>query len=215
MLLRSGQVDAALCGAGGDWWRNMTYLLPIVPLAPGVGRAYALSCLILQNGPLFFCDTHVNVEPTAEQVAEMTILAADAVRGFGLQPKAALLSHSSFGASSSPTARKMRQALALLREQAPELEVDGEMHADAALSQPPGHRQPADRLGQPADRPHPRRRQHSRDPAGRRQRGPAGGAGAAGHVAVRARADAERHGAGDRQHDGARGDPRRRPHGLA
>ena len=136
MLLRSGQVDAALCGAGGDWWRNMTYLLPIVPLRPGVDRAYALSCLILQNGPLFFCDTHVNVEPTAEQIAEMTILAADAVQGFGLHPKAALLSHSSFGASSSPTARKMRQALALLREQAPDLEVDGEMHADAALSEP-------------------------------------------------------------------------------
>ena len=136
MLLRTGQVDAALCGAGGDWWRNMTYILPIIPLAPGVSRAYALSCLILQNGPLFFCDTHVTVDPTAEQVAEMTLLAADAVRAFGLAPKAALLSHSSFGASSSPTARKMRQALALLREQAPELEVDGEMHADAALSEP-------------------------------------------------------------------------------
>ena len=136
MLLRTGQVDAALCGAGGDWWRTMTYILPIVPLAPGVHRAYALSCLILQNGPLFFCDTHVTVDPTAEQVAEMTQLAANAVRAFGLTPKAALLSHSSFGASSSPTARKMRQALALLREQAPELEVDGEMHADAALSEP-------------------------------------------------------------------------------
>jgi malate dehydrogenase (oxaloacetate-decarboxylating)(NADP+) len=136
MLLRTGKVDAALCGAGGDWWRNMTYLMPIIPLAPGVSRAYALSALILQNGPLFFCDTHVTVEPTAEQVAEMTRLAADAVRGFGLAPKAALLSHSSFGASSSPTARKMRQALALLREQAPDLEVDGEMHADAALSEP-------------------------------------------------------------------------------
>ena len=77
----------------------------------------------------------MNVDPTAEQVAEMTVLAAEAVRNFGLVPKAALLSHSNFGASNSPTARKMRQALALLRARAPELEVDGEMHADAALSE--------------------------------------------------------------------------------
>jgi len=136
MLLQTGQVDAALCGGNGDWWRHMTYMLPIIPLQKGVARAYALSCLILQNGPLFFCDTHVNVDPTAEQVAEMTLLGAEAVRAFGLAPKAALLSHSSFGASNSPTARKMRQALALVRELAPDLEVDGEMHADAALSEP-------------------------------------------------------------------------------
>ena len=76
----------------------------------------------------------MNVDPTAEQIAEMTLLAAETVRGFGLRPKAALLSHSSFGSSDSPTARKMRQALALIRDQAPELEIDGEMHADAALS---------------------------------------------------------------------------------
>jgi malate dehydrogenase (oxaloacetate-decarboxylating)(NADP+) len=94
-----------------------------------------MSALILQNGALFFCDTHVNVDPTAEQVAEMTLLAADAVRQFGVTPQVALLSHSSFGASSSPTAHKMRDALALIRARAPDLEVDGEMHADAALSE--------------------------------------------------------------------------------
>jgi malate dehydrogenase (oxaloacetate-decarboxylating)(NADP+) len=77
----------------------------------------------------------MNLDPAAEQVAEMTLMAAEAVRGFGLHPKAALLSHSSFGSSDSPTARKMRQALALIRDQAPELEIDGEMHADAALSE--------------------------------------------------------------------------------
>ena len=136
MLLQTGKVDAALIGGNGDWWRHMAYMLPVIPLHAGVSRTYALSCLILQNGPLFFCDTHVNVDPTAEQVAEMTLLAADAVRAFGMTPKAALLSHSSFGASDSPTARKMRQALALVRERAPELQVDGEMHADAALSEP-------------------------------------------------------------------------------
>ncbi len=135
MLLQAGHVDAALVGGSGDWWQHMTYVLPIIPKRETVGRIYALSALIIDNGTLFFCDTHVNVDPTAEQVAEMTLLAAESVRRFGLTPKAALLSHSSFGASNSPTARKMRDALALVRERAPELEVDGEMHADAALSQ--------------------------------------------------------------------------------
>ncbi len=135
LLLSAGMADAAICGGSGDWWRHMEYVLPIIPKRADVGRIYALSCLILPGGALFICDTHMVVEPTAEQVAEMTVLAAEAVRGFGLVPKAALLSHSNFGASRSPTARKMRQALALLRARAPELEVDGEMHADAALSQ--------------------------------------------------------------------------------
>ena len=135
MLLQAGHVDAALVGGSGDWWQHMTYALPIIPKSENVGRVYALSALIIDAGTLFFCDTHVNVDPTAEQVAEMTLLAAESVRRFGLTPKAALLSHSSFGASNSPTARKMREALALVRERAPELEVDGEMHADAALSQ--------------------------------------------------------------------------------
>ena len=89
----------------------------------------------MPKGALFFCDTHVNVDPTAEQLAEATILAAEAVRGFGITPKVALLSHSSFGSSNSPSARKMRQALAIVRELAPGLEVDGEMHGDAALNQ--------------------------------------------------------------------------------
>ena len=135
MMLKEGMVDAALCGGVGDWWRHMTYALPIIPRQAGVSRVYSLSSLILPNGVLFFCDTHVNVDPTAEQVAEMTILAAETVKRFGVTPKAALLSHSSFGASNSPTARKMREALKLVREAAPGLEVDGEMHADAALSE--------------------------------------------------------------------------------
>jgi malate dehydrogenase (oxaloacetate-decarboxylating)(NADP+) len=81
------------------------------------------------------CDTHMNIDPSAEQIAEMTLLAAGAVEGFGVTPKVALLSHSSFGASKSPSARKMRHALELLRARAPGLEIDGEMHADAALSE--------------------------------------------------------------------------------
>ena len=133
MLLQSGQCDAAICGGTGDWWRHMQYLMPIVPRRPEVSRIFALSCLILQSGALFVCDTHMNLEPTAAQVAEMTGLAADAVRAFGIVPKAALMSHSSFGSSKSDSARRMRQALALIRAARPELEVDGEMHPDAAL----------------------------------------------------------------------------------
>jgi malate dehydrogenase (oxaloacetate-decarboxylating)(NADP+) len=135
MLLQAGKVDAALVGGIGDWWRHMTYVMPIIPRRPEVSRIYALSCLILQSGAIFFCDTHMNPDPTTEQIAEMTLLAAEAVRTFGLVPKAALLSHSSFGASNSPSARKMRAALALIQKRDPELEIDGEMHADAALSE--------------------------------------------------------------------------------
>jgi malate dehydrogenase (oxaloacetate-decarboxylating)(NADP+) len=133
MLLHAGQADAAICGGTGAWWRQIQYILPIIPRRPEVGRVYALSCLILPTGVLFICDTYMVVDPTAEQITEMTLLAADAVRGFGLVPKAALLSHSSFGASDSESARKMRRALGMIRNRAPELEIDGEMHADAAL----------------------------------------------------------------------------------
>jgi malate dehydrogenase (oxaloacetate-decarboxylating)(NADP+) len=133
LLLHAGEADAAVCGGNGDWWRQMQYIMPIIPKRDDVSRLYALSCLILPTGALFICDTYMNVEPTAEQVCEMTLLAAEAVRGFGLVPKAALLSHSSFGASNSPSARKMRAALGLIRARAPGLEIDGEMHADAAL----------------------------------------------------------------------------------
>jgi malate dehydrogenase (oxaloacetate-decarboxylating)(NADP+) len=135
MLLEAGEVDAALCGGLGDWTRQLSNILPIIPRQPGVSRLYSLSALILPNGALFFCDTHVNVDPTAEQIAEMTLLAAKSVRRFGLAPKAALLSHSSFGTSHSPSALKMRKALALLRAAKPDFELDGEMHADAALSE--------------------------------------------------------------------------------
>ncbi len=135
MLLRAGEADAAIIGGSGDWQRHLTYALPVIPKRSTVSRVYALSALILNNGALFFCDTHVTVDPTADEVAEMTLMAAEIVKGFGITPKAALLSHSSFGAGNSTAARKMRRALGLIRDQAPELEVDGEMHADAALSE--------------------------------------------------------------------------------
>jgi malate dehydrogenase (oxaloacetate-decarboxylating)(NADP+) len=133
MLLHAGEADSAICGGTGDWWRQLRQILPIIPRCPTATRNYALSCLILPAGSLFICDTHMVVDPTAEQIAEMTLLAAEAVRQFGILPKAALLSHSNFGASNTESARKMRRALALIHQQAPELEVDGEMHGDAAL----------------------------------------------------------------------------------
>jgi malate dehydrogenase (oxaloacetate-decarboxylating)(NADP+) len=133
MLLHAGLADAAICGGSANWWRQVRYVLPIIPRRPGASRVYGLGCLILPHGTLFICDAQMVVDPTAEQIAEMTVLAAEAVGEFGIVPKVALLSHSNFGASDSESARKMRRALALLRERAPELEVDGEMHADAAL----------------------------------------------------------------------------------
>jgi malate dehydrogenase (oxaloacetate-decarboxylating)(NADP+) len=133
MMLHAGLADAAICGGSANWWRQVQYVLPIIPRRPGVTRVYGLGCLILPHGTLFVCDMQMLVDPTAEQIAEMTVLAAEAVAEFGITPKAALLSHSNFGASDSESARKMRRALALVRERAPELEVDGEMNADAAL----------------------------------------------------------------------------------
>ncbi|MFC6620039.1 NADP-dependent malic enzyme [Novosphingobium panipatense] len=135
MLLRTGRVDAALVGGNSEYWGQIEHVLRIIDRAPGVKRVYALSGLILDAGALFLTDTHMVPDPTPEQVAEMTVLAAQAVRHFGLDPKIALLSHSNFGASHSPSARKMRAATQLVRAAAPELKVDGEMHADAALSQ--------------------------------------------------------------------------------
>ncbi len=133
MMLSSGEADAAIVGGTGDWWRHFEYMMPIIPRRADASRIYALSALILQAGVLFFCDTHVNVDPSAAELAEMTRLAAQMVGHFGIAPKIALLSHSNFGASNSPSARKMRAALALIRKAQPELEIDGEMHGDAAL----------------------------------------------------------------------------------
>jgi malate dehydrogenase (oxaloacetate-decarboxylating)(NADP+) len=135
MLVHAGIADAAICGGTGNWWQHVKHILPIIPRQPGVGRAYALTGMILPAGVLFICDTHMVVDPTAEQITEMTVLAVEMVADFGLTPKVALLSHSNFGASDSDSARKMRRALAMIQKRAPDLEVDGEMHADAALSE--------------------------------------------------------------------------------
>jgi malate dehydrogenase (oxaloacetate-decarboxylating)(NADP+) len=133
LMLEAGEADAAIVGGTGDWMRHWEHALACIGQRPDVSRAYALSALITGGATLFFVDTHLLLDPTAKQLAEMTLLAAEEVRGFGIVPKVALLSHSSFGTSGAPAARKMREALALIRAAAPELEVDGEMHGDAAL----------------------------------------------------------------------------------
>jgi malate dehydrogenase (oxaloacetate-decarboxylating)(NADP+) len=134
MLMHRGEADGMLCGTFGTHALHLHYIDQVVGLRPGVKHFYAMNVLMLPKRTVFICDTYVNYDPSAEQVAEMTLLAAEEVRRFGITPRAALLSHSSFGMYDTPSARKMRAALALVVAQDPELEVDGEMHGDAALS---------------------------------------------------------------------------------
>jgi len=134
ILVRRGDGDAMLCGTVGDYLDHLKYVRRVIGLRSGVSTVATMQMLILNDRQLFFCDTHVNRDPDAAQIAEMTLLAAEQVTRFGLTPHVALVSHSSFGSSTAPSARKMREALALIGERAPDLEVDGEMRADSALS---------------------------------------------------------------------------------
>jgi len=134
MMMHRGAADGMLCGTFGTHALHLHYVDQVIGLRPGVKNYYAMNVLLLPKRTVFICDTYVNFDPTAEQVAEMAVLAAEEIRRFGITPKAALLSHSSFGTSDKPSALKMRQALALIQARAPELEIDGEMHGDAALS---------------------------------------------------------------------------------
>jgi malate dehydrogenase (oxaloacetate-decarboxylating)(NADP+) len=133
MLVRRGDADAMLCGTFGDYVEHLGYVRNVIGLRDGVKTMAAMQMLILPGRQLFVCDTHVNRDPTAEQIAEMTLLAAEEVQRFGLKPSVALLSHSSFGTSDAPSAQKMRDALALVLARVPDLAVEGEMRADAAL----------------------------------------------------------------------------------
>ncbi len=135
LALMRGDADAMICGLEGRYERHLRNVELIVGLRPGVKTIAALSMLISQRGATFFTDPYVNVDPSAEEIAELTMLAAEEIARFGIKPKAALLSHSNFGSRDTPSARKMREAAALLRELAPKLESDGEMHADSALSE--------------------------------------------------------------------------------
>ncbi len=129
------EADAMICGLEGRFERHLRNVDLIIGRREGVFDLSALSLLIMQRGITFLTDTYVTVDPTAEEIVEVTMLAAEEIRRFGIEPKAALLSHSNFGSRDSASATKMRKAAALLRRAAPDLQADGEMHGDAALSE--------------------------------------------------------------------------------
>jgi malate dehydrogenase (oxaloacetate-decarboxylating)(NADP+) len=133
LFVRKGEADAMLCGITGSYHDHLKHALDILGKRPDVHSAAAMNILVLRKGTYFICDTHVNSDPDAAEIANMTVLAAQQVRRFGMTPKVALLSHSNFGTSDEASALKMREALALIQAAEPGLEVDGEMRADAAL----------------------------------------------------------------------------------
>ncbi len=135
LAIHRGEADAMLCGLEGGYQKHLDHVIDIFGLAEGVRDCSAVNMLILSSGTYFLADTYVTPDPTAEEIAEMTLMAAAHVRRFGTEPKVALLSHANFGSADTPSARKMRAALALLHAQAPDLEVEGEMHGDAALNE--------------------------------------------------------------------------------
>jgi len=139
MLLKTGEVDGMLCGTWGTTGIHLHYIDQVIGLREGVKTYACMNALIMPGRQVMLVDTHVNYDPTAEQIAEITIMAAEEMMRFGLRPKAALLSHSNFGTSNEPSAVKMREALSLLHARAAWLEVDGEMHGDAALDAPYRH----------------------------------------------------------------------------
>src|SRR5438067_3004255 len=135
MMIHKGEADAMLCGTLGMYAEHMRYIDQVIGLRAGVRHYSAMNAIILPARTVFICDTYVTHDPDAEHIAEMTLLAAEEMRRFRVVPKVALLSASNFGSVDMPSARKMRAALALIRERAPDLEIEGEMHGDAALSE--------------------------------------------------------------------------------
>ena len=135
LAMRLGDADAMLCGTVGVFHDHLRYVRGLVGTREGVRDLSTMSAHILPSGTFFICDTHITPEPCAEEIVEMTMLACTEIRAFGMEPKVALLSRSNFGTHDSPTAERMRRATRMLHEIAPDLEVDGEMHADAALSE--------------------------------------------------------------------------------
>jgi malate dehydrogenase (oxaloacetate-decarboxylating)(NADP+) len=133
MMLHKGEVDGLICGTWSTPLTHLKYVDEVIGHRKGVSTYAAMNGLILPDRQVFLVDTHINYDPTAEQLAEITVMAAEEMRRFGIKPKAALLSHSNFGSSDKPSAIKMRETLALVKEKAPWLEIDGEMHGDVAL----------------------------------------------------------------------------------
>ncbi len=135
LMVHLGEADALICGTKGGYSYRLSDVKSVIGLRAGQTIPAALSVLVTGSGTFFMCDTHINEDPTAEQIAEMTIEAAEAVRRFGIEPKVALLSYSNFGSRKGPSVAKMQQAREMLEVLAPELEVEGEMHADIALNE--------------------------------------------------------------------------------
>ncbi|NIF81658.1 NADP-dependent malic enzyme [Paraburkholderia sp. Cy-641] len=133
MMVKKGEADGMICGTVSTTHRHLHFIDQVIGKKPGAKVYAAMNALVLPNRQIFLVDTHVNVDPTPAELAEITIMAAEEVRRFGIEPKVALVSHSNFGSSNAPTAQKMRDTLDILRERAPELQVDGEMHGDVAL----------------------------------------------------------------------------------
>ncbi len=136
MLLHKGEVDGLICGTWGNNALHLHYIDQVIGKRTGVKTYAAMTGLILPGRTVNLLDTHINYDPTAEQLAEITVMAAEEMMRFGQRPKAALLSHSNFGSSNQPSALKMREALRMIQERAPWLEIDGEMHGDTALDAP-------------------------------------------------------------------------------
>jgi malate dehydrogenase (oxaloacetate-decarboxylating)(NADP+) len=135
MMIHKGEADGMVCGTVSTVHRHLTYIDEVLGHAPGAKVYAAMNGLILPGRQVFLVDTHINADPTADELCEITMMAADVMRRIGIVPKAALVSHSNFGSSNLPSAIKMRDTLALLRQHAPDLEVDGEMHGDCALDE--------------------------------------------------------------------------------
>jgi malate dehydrogenase (oxaloacetate-decarboxylating)(NADP+) len=135
MMIHLGEADGMLCGMFGTHELHRHYVDQVIGLRKGVKVYAAMNAVLLPARTIFIADTYVNADPTSEQIAEITLLAADVIRRFGITPKVALLSHSSFGSSTHAQAKKMQMALALINLMDPDLEVEGEMHGDAALSE--------------------------------------------------------------------------------
>jgi len=133
MMLHKGEVDGMICGTWSTPDVHLNYIHQVIGHRPGVSTYACMNGLLLPDRQIFLVDTHINYDPSAEQLAEITVMAAEEMMRFGIHPKAALLSHSNFGSSNQPTAVKMRQTLALVQQRAPWLEIDGEMHGDVAL----------------------------------------------------------------------------------
>jgi malate dehydrogenase (oxaloacetate-decarboxylating)(NADP+) len=135
MMMHKGEADGMLCGTFGMHAEHLRYIDQVIGLRPGVRCYAAMNALMLPTKNVFICDTYVTEDPSAEHLAEMTLLAADEMRRFGITPKVALLSASNFGSAQIASSRKMQRALELIRGLSPELEIDGEMHGDAAMSE--------------------------------------------------------------------------------